>query len=1102
MGKGPGVEGLGDWASSQGQGVEGDGKWEIDKDQTIEQEYNSIYAPSPLPHAPQPQAPTPLTLQPHALNPTPSPPLPERFIHTPLPMDASQEMAVRTVKSGQSLVVQGPPGTGKSQLIANLMADAAATGKRVLLVCQKRAALDVVQERLQQVGMAPFMALIHDFQDDRRALYAQIAEQINQLDTYRQQNNSLNTVLLERDFDVESRRIDEAVEILQVFKQALFDTTECGISIKELYLTSDPQAPSIPLGDHYQQFRLTEIEPFVRRLQAYAAYQQQVGSAHAWKDRVSFSAFSAADQSKLDQALRNWVQLVQDAKEATTTLVGRTLALTELMQWLDHRPVIHQFSTSLNKTSQTVWTVVLQLRRQPGHPALAATGDLLEQAATQWESALSSPGPAEDIPLPNLNRFREVLLDAQRVRATWLQWNWWLMTNDQKAWLQQMATANKLTLSAEDLHTLHIKVDKREQLEMIRQRVAPLLSNTGLPDVPESLRIIGQAIELIQVIASIPALNQLPEPIWQISTQVDHVVNRLVVLAGRVEQQQNQLYLTQSQRELLWQDVTPATVLRQTLSTDFDLLVESDRLYAQFSNVELEIIYRLASYSPADWSAVFQNSLRLAWIDHIEQQKPELRSVSSLRLTQSEQILQDSIQRKQALSRDILLMRLREQTYRNLTFNRLNNIVTYRDLLHQTTKKRNVWPIRKLLSAFADELFKLIPCWLASPESISAIFPLRAELFDLVIFDEASQCFAENGIPAIARARQLVVTGDSQQLQPSDLYQTRLDEPEPDDELASALEVPSLLGLAAQQLPQISLTEHYRSRSLDLITFSNQYFYKNQLNLLPYFKDVNQHQPAIRYQNVMGIWQHNTNAVEAAAVLDLLKKLHQEMPEFSVGVVTFNYAQQQLIQDLLEENPSLFAIPQLFVKNIENVQGDERDIIIFSVGYAPDAKGRLSMQFGSLNVSGGGNRLNVAVTRARERIYVITSLWPEQLQVETTANDGPKLLKAYLAYAFSVDQGYFKPAIAKDTPLSAASLLKTKLSHSYPDWQPELPFADLAEKKGDQYKSLIITDDGAYYEQTTKQAHAYLPLALRQHNWPFQRVWSREYWRNQLKNKA
>jgi hypothetical protein len=1031
------------------------------------------------------------------------PSIPERLIHTPLPMDASQEMALRSVKAGQSLVVQGPPGTGKSQLIANLMADAAATGKRVLLVCQKRAALDVVQSRLQQVGMAPFMALIHDFQDDRRSLYDQIAGQIDQLEAYKQQNNGLNAILLERYFDVESRQIDKTVASLQAFKQALFDTTECGVSIKELYLTSDPEAPSIPLDDTYQQFRLNEIEPFVRRLSDYSAYQQRLGPTHAWDDRVSFASFTVSDQSKIDQALTTWTQLAQDVQEQTNILIGQNLTLKKLGQWLDFQSAIRQLSTLLNATSQRVWAIVQQLRHSPNHPALVVdTSTQFDQLAAQWESALSSPGPATGITLAEIDRFRAVLSDAQRVRGEWLQWNWWLMTNAERNWLHQLISANKLTLSATDLHTLYIQLDKREQLEVISQRAAPLFSNLSLLEEPDSLRIVQQATELIQQIESITVLDQVPDSVWQSATQFDYVVKRLVYLAEQVDLQQNRSYLTQSQRELLWQNPSPLVALRQTLRTDFDLIVEADRLYTQFSETELDVIHRLSPFSPISWLTVFQNSLRLAWINHLEQKEPELRSVSTLRITQAEQALQDSIQRKQALSRDILLMKLREQTYRNLTINRLNNVVTYRDLHHQTTKKRNVWPIRKLLSAFSDEIFKLVPCWLASPDSVSAIFPLRADLFDLVIFDEASQCFAENGVPAIARAKQLVITGDSQQLQPSDLYQTRLDEPDPDDELASTLEVSSLLSLATQRLPQLLLTEHYRSRSLDLITFSNQHFYRNKLNLLPYFEDVNQYQPAIRYQNVGGIWLQNTNEVEAAAIIDLLKQLRQEMPAFSVGIVTFNYSQQQLIQDLLEENSSLFSIPQLFVKNIENVQGDERDIIIFSVGYAPDPKGRLSMQFGSLNVNGGGNRLNVAVTRARERIYVVTSLWPEQLQVDTSINEGPKLLKAYLAYALSVDQGRFKPEITKATPLSATSLLKTRLSSIHPDWQPELPFADLVDKQGDQYKSLILTDDGAYYEQTIKQAHAYLPLSLRQRNWPFQRVWSREYWRKQLKNKA
>ena len=1043
-------------------------------------------------------------------SPLPSSFLPEKFIHTPLPMDASQEAAVRAVKAGQSLVVQGPPGTGKSQLIANLMADAAASGKRVLLVCQKRAALDVVQERLRQVGMAPFLALIHDFQDDRRALYAQIANQINQVDTYRQQNNSLNAVLLERDFEVESRRIDETVAELQSFKNALFDTSECGVSAKELYLTSDPTSPVIALEDSYQQFHFNNVDNFIRRLTDYAAYQQRLGVHHLWKERVSFAEFTNADLGKADRLITYWVQLRDSINQQITTLLGQPFTLGQLADWQAHDWELTALLNLLDSPDiAEIWAILKQLKDDSNHPALATDEAKFEQIANAWDESMAAPGPELSLPTTDLRTFRDIVTDAIAARASWISWNWWQLTNAGKAQLQTVTSANALTQTETDLQTLSTKVEKRIRLEATRYEASTLLTGLLLPENPNSIRLVRRAQHITERVNTILPLQQLPESCWQTHEQFIEAVKTLVRFAVSIEQQRitSQTYLTVTQINRIWEDYTYASQFRQVLRTDFDLMVESDRLQVGFSEREQVVIDRLTKQGPTEWVEQFQVSLRRAWLDHIEALYGELRSVSSLKMSQWEQTLQESVLKKQTLSRDILLVKLREQTYRNLALNRLNNVVTYRDLLHQTTKKRNVWPVRKLMEYFADEIFKLVPCWLASPESVSAMFPLRESLFDLVIFDEASQCFAENGIPAIIRGKQVVVTGDNQQLRPSDLYRTRLDETEQEEEIPVALEVESLLELAAQQLPQVSLTEHYRSHSLDLITFSNEHFYQNNLSLLPHFEKINRHEPAIRYLNVKGTWQQNTNPVEAEAILQLLDQLNTELPGRSIGIVTFNYPQQQLIQDMLENSmemdlslaeskPKPMFPPDLFVKNIENVQGDERDIIIFSIGYAPDERGRLSMQFGSLNTRGGENRLNVAVTRARERVYVVTSLWPDQLTIAETANEGPKLLKAYLAYALNVAQGYFQPTPPLQQTLPSGSLLKDKLGDQHPNWQPELPFADLtARADATTYQSLILTDDDAYYQQTLKQAHAYLPIALQTRKWPFQRIWSREFWR-------
>lgn len=470
--------------------------------------------------------------------PSPLSAIPERFLHTPLLLDASQEAAVRAVKAGQSLVVQGPPGTGKSQLIANLMADAAASGKRVLLVCQKRAALDVVQERLRQVSMAPFMALVHDFQDDRRALYAQIAGQIDQVDAYRQQNNSLNAVLLERDFGVVSGRIDEALADLQRVKDALFDTTDCGVSAKELYLTSDPDGPAIPLDDLYQHFRLDSVDKFVRRLTDYVAYQHQLGAGHPWTDRVSFARLATGDLAKIDQTLANWQQTRNTANEQTKALLGQSLSLADVHEWVAHDWQLTALLTLLDGPDvSSLWAVVQHLRVQPQHPALIADETHLEQLADTWTATLAGPGPESSLLTTDLRAFRALLDDALAARSSWMRWRWWQWTNAGWTQLRTVASANGLSLSQADLRTLSAKVDNRIRQEATRYEAGPLLSGLSVSDSADGLRLLRRARHLVERLNDSTPLRQLPESSWQTLGPFTDTVTTLLTLSKHVEAQ-------------------------------------------------------------------------------------------------------------------------------------------------------------------------------------------------------------------------------------------------------------------------------------------------------------------------------------------------------------------------------------------------------------------------------------------------------------------------------------------------------------------------------------------------------------------------------------
>lgn len=340
------------------------------------------------------------------------------------------------------------------------------------------------------------------------------------------------------------------------------------------------------------------------------------------------------------------------------------------------------------------------------------------------------------------------------------------------------------------------------------------------------------------------------------------------------------------------------------------------------------------------------------------------------------------------------------------------------------------WSVAKFVDKFFLELFMSIKVWLLTPEVVSEILPLKPELFDLVIFDEASQMYVEKGIPAILRAKSVIIAGDSNQLRPSNLGSGRIDYDDDDllddimqeDTGIAALEEESLLDVARFKYPPMMLDFHYRSKYSELIAFSNYAFYGGQLNVSP--NSTASEKPPIKVVKVKGgLWENRANRAEATAVVDQLKSFFRNRKNNeTVGIITFNSAQRDLILDIIDEvskKDKKFAKAVtkefdrkengedigLFVKNIENVQGDERDYIIFSIGYAQNEKGKVVNNFGWLSQRGGENRLNVAISRAKLQIIIVSSIDPSDLNVENCKNRGPLVLKKYLEYANFVSKG-------------------------------------------------------------------------------------------------
>ena len=339
-------------------------------------------------------------------------------------------------------------------------------------------------------------------------------------------------------------------------------------------------------------------------------------------------------------------------------------------------------------------------------------------------------------------------------------------------------------------------------------------------------------------------------------------------------------------------------------------------------------------------------------------------------------------------------------------------------LKRELNKQRRLMPLRKLFMAIPNLITSLRPCFMMSPLSVSVFLEAQSYDFDLVIFDEASQVHTEDAIGAIMRGKQVIIVGDTKQLPPTSFFSTSINDEDfdvdsdviVDDGDAGAYE--SILDEAVAILPERSLRWHYRSRHEHLIAFSNIKIYNNQLITFP-SSTASAPDCGVEYVYVKdGVYDRGgkkNNIIEAQKVADLVFEHFRRYPNRSLGVVTFSEAQQNAVDAAIRQkrlqNPNLDKYfiedkeEQFFIKNLENVQGDERDTIIFSIGYAKDNKGIMYMNFGPLSREGGYRRLNVAITRAKHNIKLVGSIVPTDIDLEKVSSEGVKMLRSYIEFA-------------------------------------------------------------------------------------------------------
>ncbi len=551
-------------------------------------------------------------------------------------------------------------------------------------------------------------------------------------------------------------------------------------------------------------------------------------------------------------------------------------------------------------------------------------------------------------------------------------------------------------------------------------------------------------------------------------------------------------------------------------------LTKSENLYLS----ALRKIHKICGGNVSEWNDELYNTILFEYIQKFESDNRTLipKVDSFEKIINS---IEGNIQIKKELSRKRITKLLSEDIKYITTSKRKGEI-------SRAIESRRRSSVAKFVQKFDFELFKAIKIWLMTPDAVSEILPQQNDLFDLLIFDEASQLYIEKSIPSLIRAKKVVIAGDHKQLRPSSLGEGRfeledlLDE---DAEISAALEEESLLDLARFRYPDVLLNTHYRSKYEELIDFSNYAFYKGRLFVAPN-TDTPEKPPIEVHQVGDAVWQGRSNRKEAEKVVELIKDFFvNRKNNETIGIIAFNASQRDLIYDVIDEEgvkDAHFATmiraemartdngedTGLFVKNIESVQGDERDVIIFSIGYAKNTSGKLMHNFGWLNQKGGENRLNVAISRAKQKIHIVTSFRPSELMLDDAKNDGPRILKRYLEYAFAISNRNKEEAeiILRsfgETYGIVAAPLETEFAMKVADALREKGYEidtqvgiggyriDIAVRKEGKYV-LGIECDGKLYTvaASARERDYHRQKYLESRGWKIKRIWSMDWWRD------
>lgn len=1045
--------------------------------------------------------------------------------------DSSQALALLDIKNGCNLVIQGPPGTGKSQTITNVIAEAVGRGQSVLFVSEKMAALEVVKRRLDSIGLGEACLELHSHKIKKTTVLEEISRILelgqpklaateDDLQTLREDISSLNAYCEAVNTPIANSGLTPFKAIGELVRQGRGGAEAPRITHERLSEWSDAEYRRSATLIERLQSKVSEIgsphhNPFygtgrevllpTERPQVEARLDQARQAAEA----LALQAAALADLLGLKAPeYRSEAETLLEAARRVQSAPDLSGMRPDAREWFTRGEEVLRLPEAVRRYKEVraeygdtlipeAWEQDLLEVRE----SLAAYGDKwwriasknYREAARRVEG-LCSGEPVKE-PEDKLDLV-DAVLEAQRLKAEIEQNGTLGSAAFGDRWQAERSGAEELKGAADFLVTLHRAVADDELPEDV---IRALERGPDPGALDERIRSLLQRLEQHESTVDLGLREAGFEQPRDASGHNDE--------AGKSDLADKISWSLDRQRVRFGTWATGLDSLENIIS--YNRVAQEIREAGLDSALEIVESSEDNGYDPA--SANLSDALRYSWCEALLKvafdNRPELATFD--RSTHEQ-----TVERFRRL--DELLIQHNRTRVAQRHWSQLPTRGDARGQLavlkREIQKKRRQMPLRRLMREAGNAIQAIKPVFMMSPLSVANFLAPGTLEFDLVVFDEASQVKPVEALGAIARGRQTVVVGDDKQLPPTSFFDSLTgDDGADEDNVTGDLE--SVLGLfSSRNAPERMLRWHYRSRHESLITVSNHEFYDDRLTVFPSpNRDDDElglfyrHLPDTKYER----GKSQTNPEEAQAVAAAVMKHAHKRPGLSLGVAAFSAAQAQAIQDQVEllrrNDPTKEAFfgahsfEPFFVKNLENVQGDERDIIFISIGYGKDQNGWMAMSFGPLNREGGERRLNVLITRARRRCEVFANFTADDIDLGRSSALGVRALKTFLRYAS--DGGLEVPASTgePDSPFES-SVLKALQGQGYRvDSQVGAAgfFIDLAvvdpERPG-RYVMGVECDGATYHSaRSARDRDRLRQEVLEGLGWRIHRIWSTDW---------